>query len=105
MYTDYMLSKWSIYVRVRDKYICRMCLNTDIPRRLLHAHHIDRKVDHPEIALHLNNGICLCSDCHLAVVHSTHKNHKQFRVIFKRWVRRVAQEEFEQSYQDRLKYS
>jgi hypothetical protein len=80
-----------------------MCKEAVDVRRKMHAHHIDRQHDHPELAVDLNNGVCLCGDCHLRVVHSTVKHHKTFRVIFKRWVRRKANKEFEDAYQHKLK--
>jgi hypothetical protein len=81
-----------------------MCLESDIPRRLLQSHHINRKVDKPQEALDLDNGICLCQRCHMQIVHTTHKHHKRFRVIFWRWNNRKAINNFNEQYQNRLKY-
>ena len=102
MYSDYKVAKWSRIVRIRDEHTCIMCEEKADSRRTMHAHHIDRRVDHPELAVDLDNGVCLCEDCHLRVVHSTHKNHKKFRVIFKRWVRRVAYRKFNEKFQHKL---
>jgi 5-methylcytosine-specific restriction endonuclease McrA len=103
-YSEYYLAKWSRYIRIRDNFICQMCLEKATSKRKIQAHHLDRKYDCPEKALDLNNGVSLCETCHLRIVHSTHKNHKQFRVIFKRVVSWKRNEEFERKYQDRLKY-
>lgn len=105
MFSDYKIAKWSRIVRIRDNHTCVMCKESAETRsdiHAMHAHHIDRQVDKPELAVNLNNGVCLCANCHLAIVHSTHKNHRQFRVIFKRWVRRKANREFEEKYQYKL---
>lgn len=59
------LSAWSLQVRtIQPK--CMTCGSTED----LHAHHIAPKIDYPELALLLLNGITLCEDCHIKV-HST----------------------------------
>jgi hypothetical protein len=100
--SEYYIDKWARYIKIRDNFICQMCEEKGDSRRLLHSHHIERQADKPELAVDLDNGVCLCEKCHLAIVHSTHKNHKKFRVIFKRWVRRKANMEFQEKYQNRL---
>jgi len=102
MYTAYYLAKWSRYVRIRDRHICLMCQEPATSRRLMHAHHLDRKVDFPEKAVDLSNGVCLCADCHLRIVHSTEKHHKAFRHMYVRWNKRKAVREFNLKYQHRL---
>lgn len=54
------LSAWSFQVRERDT-ACLYCGSTN----KLQAHHILSKSKHPEFALFLNNGICLCEICHI----------------------------------------
>lgn len=51
--------KWSKQVRLRDG-ICQCCgaFNN------LHAHHIKRWKDYPELRYDLNNGVTLCHSCH-----------------------------------------
>lgn len=56
------LSKWSRLVRNRDKK-CMYCGSIEN----LHAHHIKHKIDYPELAFDICNGITLCSDCHYKV--------------------------------------
>jgi DNA-binding CsgD family transcriptional regulator len=51
--------KWSKQVRLRDG-ICQCCgaFNN------LHAHHIKRWKDYPELRYDLSNGVALCHTCH-----------------------------------------
>lgn len=101
-FPDYLLDKWSKYIRIRDKFLCYMCVEPNIPRRLLQAHHIDKKHDFPDLAIDLDNGITLCQKCHLAIVHSTETNHHKYRVMFKRWVCRKDNKKFKELYQKKL---
>lgn len=59
------LSAWSAQVRTTQPK-CMTCESTED----LHAHHIAPKIDYPELALLLLNGITLCKDCHIKV-HAT----------------------------------
>lgn len=51
--------EWSKAVRRRDK-VCQECGASD----RLHAHHIKRWRDYPELRYELSNGITLCHACH-----------------------------------------
>jgi 5-methylcytosine-specific restriction endonuclease McrA len=59
------LSAWSLRVRTTQPK-CMTCGSTED----LHAHHIAPKIEYPELALLLLNGITLCKDCHIKV-HAT----------------------------------
>lgn len=37
-------------------------------RRYLHAHHIQRKADRPDLAFEVSNGVTLCKRCHNKIV-------------------------------------
>jgi len=102
MYSESLVSRWSRIVRIRDNHTCVMCKEAATSRRKMHAHHINRQVDHPEQAVNISNGVCLCERCHLQIVHSTHINHKQFMINFKRWVGRKANKAFAEKYQYKL---
>lgn len=53
--------KWRIAVYKRDKYICQDCnKKTNMP----HAHHIKQWKFYPLLRYDINNGICLCENCH-----------------------------------------
>lgn len=56
---------WVAAVKHRDQYICKKCGWTEH----LVAHHIIPVVDRPELGQDLDNGVLLCSHCHL-VFHS-----------------------------------
>lgn len=57
--TSKTLLEWSKAVRQRDGK-CVRCGSTEE----LHAHHIKRKSEHPELALEVSNGETLCKPCH-----------------------------------------
>lgn len=57
--TSYQAKAWSKAVRLRDG-ICQKCGAFD----RLHAHHIKRWKDYPELRYDLTNGVTLCYTCH-----------------------------------------
>jgi len=59
-YDHYELSRWSKAVKDRDK-CCQICGS----RKKLHAHHIIPKAKWLSGAYLLNNGVTLCSICHI----------------------------------------
>jgi HNH endonuclease len=48
---------------------CPMCGLT-MPTYRLQAHHVRPKSRYPQLAYHLDNGICLCIGCHMHIVHA-----------------------------------
>ena len=52
--------KWKSEVFKRDNFTCQMCG----AKTMLEAHHIKEKVNFPELEYDVDNGICLCNDCH-----------------------------------------
>jgi len=58
--SDGALRWWSRHVIDRDHHSCRRCGAT----KNLHAHHIALFARHESLRLDLDNGICLCRDCH-----------------------------------------
>lgn len=52
---------WRISVFKRDKYTCQHCGKRG---GKIHAHHIKRYRDNPELRTDLGNGITLCGRCH-----------------------------------------
>lgn len=61
---------WRIKVLERDHYKCQHCSS----KNNLHAHHIKRFVDYPELRFDINNGLTLCKSCHIEI----HKNNGFF---------------------------
>lgn len=56
----YRSKEWAKAVKNRDGWTCRECGATDG----LHAHHIKRWRDYPELRYELSNGLTLCHPCH-----------------------------------------
>ena len=55
------LRTWSNMVLARDYYHCRLCGRNGCR---LSAHHIEKRVEIPELSLDTDNGITLCPACH-----------------------------------------
>lgn len=53
--------KWSFSIKQKFDYKCIRCES----RKNLHAHHIKSWRHHPELRFDLDNGLCLCKDCHI----------------------------------------
>jgi len=56
----YPAKMWVKAVKDRDGWACRECGST----ARLHAHHIKRWRDYPELRYEVSNGITLCHECH-----------------------------------------
>lgn len=97
-FNTYRLRKWRNIVIIRDGFICQHCLNK-FASRDLHAHHIYLKSEEPDIAYNLDNGIAICRDCHLGVIHSDPRNESRFRIHFKCHMRKTAVKAFNRKYQ------
>ena len=67
---DYRI--WRVRVIGRDK-VCQIC--GSIKNR--HAHHLNHATYFPEQRFDVNNGICLCSNCH-KIFHTSYK--RSYRV-------------------------
>lgn len=52
--------KWKSEVFKRDNFTCQKCG----AKQNLEAHHIKEKVNYPELEYDINNGLCVCHDCH-----------------------------------------
>jgi 5-methylcytosine-specific restriction endonuclease McrA len=101
--SPYYLKRWSTLVRLRDNHKCYMCEKLD--KHDMHAHHIYPKSVYPEKAYELTNGVCLCGDCHLRIVHTSwgkNPSWLKWTGFFKRWVRRVANKRFNEEYQNKI---
>lgn len=56
----YPAKMWVKAVKDRDGWKCTGCSAAD----RLHAHHIKRWKDHPELRYEVSNGVTLCHECH-----------------------------------------
>jgi len=57
---SYRAKVWRESVKERDGHKCIECGSTS----RLHAHHVKRWRDYPELRFSLDNGVTLCSRCH-----------------------------------------
>jgi hypothetical protein len=63
---------WHLAVLARDNYTCQHCHRQFKPRTPhLAAHHLKGYTEYPELRYDLENGLCLCGECHMAV-HGKH---------------------------------
>ncbi len=99
--SDYYLRKWSRYARIRDRKICKLCDNL-CPTNYSQAHHIFPKAVYPQLAYQLWNSICLCTACHLGVIHSSPENESRMRVLFWAYMQSNEVTDFNTTYQYKL---
>src|SRR3990167_1740333 len=82
---SFELKQWRIAVFERDNYTCIKCKsrNGNGKKIILHADHIKRFSDFPELRLDINNGQTLCKNCHLLKTKEEGKLYwkNQFNVI------------------------
>jgi len=99
--SPYWLGRWSTLVRMRDGYVCYLCSNK-YPSYQCQSHHIYPKFHFPDKAYHLDNGICICVNCHMPVVHSTDESWLKFTDCFKRPLRYVDAVKFNSENQSKV---
>jgi hypothetical protein len=61
-YSDYIYIRWIKYIYKKDNYICQKCLQKD---GRLNAHHIKGYSNNKNLRTNKNNGIVMCSICHI----------------------------------------
>jgi hypothetical protein len=59
---DFEYKKWHRSILRKYNYICQIC---GIRGGHLSAHHIKRWSEYPELRYDIENGLCLCYDCHM----------------------------------------
>lgn len=52
---------WSRAVKVRDNFICQICL---VGKKYLHSHHLMSYAANAELRCDVDNGVTLCKKCH-----------------------------------------
>jgi hypothetical protein len=78
MKTAKSLREWAQIVKERDGH-CVDCGSAEN----LHAHHVKRKSQHPELSLDVDNGVCVCLQCH-AKRHDDEKHIARLLLTFPR---------------------
>lgn len=53
--------QWKRAVRLRDDYTCQRC---GVQQPYIHAHHIAPRGRRPDLIHDVDNGMCLCFECH-----------------------------------------
>lgn len=53
--------KWSKNILQKYKFTCQKC---GVFGKKLHAHHLDSYAKNPDKRLNIDNGVCLCKNCH-----------------------------------------
>lgn len=73
---DYGYIRWASEVKRRDHYTCVVCGRRGIA---LNSHHLNAWASHPTERYDLQNGVCLCKDCHdrFHAIYSKGKNTKE----------------------------
>lgn len=58
---DYLAIRWAQQVKQRDFFTCQVCGRQDQP---LESHHLNAWASFPDQRYDIDNGVCLCQDCH-----------------------------------------
>lgn len=94
---DVKHDKWRNRVYKRFHYKCVMCGTVRSDTVQIEAHHIRRWIDHPELKYDINNGCCLCKNCHVSINNEEEKYIDQFDKI----IEAKKQEELERKKKKR----
>jgi len=65
-FDEQLLDIWAADVKNKAGYRCEICGKTED----LHSHHIEPKSIAPKLAYDIENGMCLCRECHYGKGHS-----------------------------------
>jgi 5-methylcytosine-specific restriction endonuclease McrA len=74
------LKAWSLQVRTRDNFTCKVC---GLKSKYVHAHHLVPKHADKELRHDIKNGYTLCFRCHKAGPQAAH----QSAIWFSQWLK------------------
>ena len=69
------MKHWRIEVFSRDKYTCQKCFKKG---GTLHAHHVKKFADFPDLRFAVSNGLTLCINCHRNIHSKNSKKNDKF---------------------------
>jgi hypothetical protein len=69
------MKHWRIEVFSRDKYTCQKCFKKG---GTLHAHHVKKFADFPNLRFAVSNGLTLCVNCHRNIHSKNSKKNDKF---------------------------
>lgn len=99
--------EYTLFIRTvlnRDKCICYKCGKTKNGHMVVH--HLYNYADYPELRTDINNGVCLCEDCH-NIFHRIYGKSKNTKEQFEEWINNslnLSEKEIQQIEQPRLVY-
>jgi rubrerythrin len=78
---DFRFRRWSFSVKERDMFTCQVCGTT---KARFNSHHLNGYKRFPDERYDIDNGVCLCNDCHKRLhsehgVHTTYKDYIEFK--------------------------
>ena len=84
---DLGYNKWVKDVKSKYNYICQVCGSNS---KQIIAHHLYSYRSNPKLRTDIDNGVCLCVDCHddFHIIYNVHNNTKEQFVEFKKTIRK-----------------
>lgn len=80
---DYGYNEWRKNVYIRDNWTCQIC---GLHNGKINAHHLYGYTENPDKRTDINNGVCLCPDCHrefhikYTKINNTKEQYEEFKL-------------------------
>lgn len=58
--------KWKIAIKNKFNFTCQICFKSNLSGNNCIAHHLNSYMAFPDIQSDVNNGVCLCENCHIS---------------------------------------